>query len=235
MAYSWKTFAKTIFYGIALAAVVLGVFAMNLIKKRDQASRSPLRHHVYELTKESLAPLVAKTLDLHRGPLSGNAFPKAGGAKKGSFAGLRAEALPESASFGQNTVQSATRVYRVATDGLWEWLDVLRRDPKRELLMSEFSWRMGRIVFYEMSPGGLVSFELVNETGKDAYLPEILCGNCPGPAGVYMERRVLEPGTRSVGIMKVANIAELKRLDLVVKAANCKAAKLRLEVPRWVF
>lgn len=114
--------------------------------------------------------------------------------------------------------------------GLWETLDDLKKDPGREILEQRFNAYEVELYFKQASPSGLISFEVINQTLKPIYLPEMKVHKYR--AQVLLDRRVIEPEASCAGVIRVEGNLP-KRLSVSFGAANLKYAEFQLEVPGW--
>lgn len=123
------------------------------------------------------------------------------------------------------------KIPQAAPGGLWVLLDSLKDDHRREVLDRVIAAEGVSLTFKEASPSGLVSFELSNDGRRTVYLPYLEVRQ--GEYRAYLERRVLEPGSRSRGVIQVPGLDLLQKLELAFGAANLKAVSISLELPRW--
>ena len=115
--------------------------------------------------------------------------------------------------------------------GLWELLERLKADPQREILEKTFKSGRIEVAFKQASPEGIVSFEVLNQSGRAVYLP--ILQTVGSKSRVYLERRVVEDGSKSTGILKVDGLGEIGSLKMRFSAANLSPMDITLEVPTW--
>lgn len=233
-----KSFWKLLSLGLLAAA---GLMAFPVWLGLSGSDRKMEPEVLLTLSRSKVAPVEVLRLENFKEP------SKAIGLKAPVAAKVSAKATDSKAVFfarsspvetPKNIVSSPEfkkSAVAVLPPTLWELEEKLKRDPKRELLVLERNWGQATVHFYEISPGGLVSFEVVNQGTKDIFLPSLECANCQSGFEVYWERRVIEPGVRSLGIAEIKDLSRIKELKLEFKAANRSSKRITLEVPKWFF
>ena len=116
---------------------------------------------------------------------------------------------------------------KISQSDLWSLLDQIRNDPTRDLIEKNVETNGVTVAFHEITADGKVHFDLTNGGNGTVYLPSV---EGPGILRVFVERRVLDPGTTGQGVILLKQRGN--RLDLTFKAANVAAYQFQIEVPK---